>query len=62
MLLHRWPVYHQHLEEYHYRAADLDVAEEGSDGSPATAPAPNESLKPSGGAGKFVPPHLRNKV
>ena len=37
--------------------------EEGRDGSPAPAPAPSgESLRPSGGAGKFVPPHLRNKA
>lgn len=33
------------------------------DDSPAPAPAPSgDSLKPSGAAGKFVPPHLRNKA
>jgi translation initiation factor 3 subunit A len=35
--------------------------EDGRDGSPAPAPASGDSLKPSGAAGKFVPPHLRNK-
>jgi translation initiation factor 3 subunit A len=36
--------------------------EEGRDGSPAPAPAASgESLRPSGAAGKFVPPHLRNR-
>jgi translation initiation factor 3 subunit A len=39
--------------------------EDRRDGSPAPAPAPapasGDSLKPSGAAGKFVPPHLRNK-
>lgn len=34
--------------------------EEGRDGSPAPAPS-GESLRPSGAAGKFVPPHLRNR-
>ncbi|TVY44140.1 Eukaryotic translation initiation factor 3 subunit A [Lachnellula subtilissima] len=32
------------------------------DESPAPAPAAGDSLKPSGTAGKFVPPHLRNKA
>jgi translation initiation factor 3 subunit A len=37
--------------------------EEGRDGSPAPPPASSgESLRPSGAAGKFVPPHLRNKT
>jgi translation initiation factor 3 subunit A len=35
--------------------------EDGRDGSPAPTPASGDSLKPSGAAGKFVPPHLRNK-
>jgi translation initiation factor 3 subunit A len=36
--------------------------EEGGDGSPAPPPASSgEALKPSGAAGKFVPPHLRNR-
>jgi translation initiation factor 3 subunit A len=32
------------------------------DESPAPAPAAGDSLRPSGAAGKFVPPHLRNKA
>ena len=37
--------------------------EDGRDGSPAPAPSSSgDSLKPSGAAGKFVPPHLRNKA
>jgi translation initiation factor 3 subunit A len=35
--------------------------EEERDNSPAAAPS-GETLKPSGSAGKFVPPHLRNRA
>jgi translation initiation factor 3 subunit A len=36
--------------------------DDGRDDSPAIPAAPSgDALKPSGGAGKFVPPHLRNK-